>query len=426
MRVFRNGLAVAVVLVILGALFATSAHAQTLGPPIVTRGDSLISGSATVVWPATYDSSRAKITVCAQVRRAGVNATEVCRTKTGPWVRHIVVPPPATLASLVIAPHDTTLLAGMPAQFRAIFTMSDGSPFGGPATWSATGGSVTQPSSTSAGGLYVAGPTAGTFQLTATASSKADTASITISVPPPAPPPPPPAPPPPPPPPANAAPVARFTWTCTGLNVRQCRFDGSSSSDDVAVVSWSWQFSVAGWAPFVRTVGLFGTITFPAYGTYTATLTVSDAGGLTGSETQTILVPDPTAPPPLVPPPPPPSPPPLPVGNVTLGSFVVVGPGRDPTHTLTSAADTAVTTGWWTNPTDAADSLTVDFVDFWKGGPPVNAIRRLPVSVSAAMMSFRQPIQGNVLAYAQALNVCRWKAGVAACADHGKLVVTVP
>jgi len=331
-------MAVAIVLVLLGWMFAAGAGAQTVGPPAVTRGDSLISGSATVVWPATYDSSRATIRLGAQVRTAGVSATAVCRTKTGPWVRHIVVAPP----------------------------------------------------------------------------------------PPPPPPVPPPAPPPPPPPPANAAPVARFTWTCTGLNVRQCRFDGSSSSDDVGVVSWSWQFSVAGWAPFVRTVGLFGTITFPAYGTYTATLTVSDAGGLTGSETQTFLVPDPTAPPPPVPPPPPPGSPPLPVGNVTLGSFVVVGPGRDPTHTLTSAADTAVTTGWWTNPTDAADSLTVDFVDFWKGGPPVNAIRRLPVSVSAAMVSFRQPIPGNVLAYAQALNVCRWKAGVAVCADHEKLVVSVP
>jgi len=82
--------------------------AQTLGTPVAVRADSTVSGTASVLWPATYDSSRAIVTNCAQVRVAGVTKTAVCRTKTGPWVRHVVAlpppppPPPAATLTLTI------------------------------------------------------------------------------------------------------------------------------------------------------------------------------------------------------------------------------------------------------------------------------------------------------------------------------------
>lgn len=90
-RTLRNTLA-AILGLTLGAVAA--ARGQTLGPPVAVRTDSTVSGYASVIWPAVYDSSRAKVTTCAQVKVAGVVKKEVCRTKTGPWVRHVVAPPP--------------------------------------------------------------------------------------------------------------------------------------------------------------------------------------------------------------------------------------------------------------------------------------------------------------------------------------------
>jgi len=42
--------------------------------------------------------------------------------------------------------------------------------------------------------------------------------------------------------PPDAAPVARFTWSCTAKGGRQCSFDGTSSSDDKAISSYTWDF----------------------------------------------------------------------------------------------------------------------------------------------------------------------------------------
>lgn len=90
-------------------------------------------------------------------------------------------------------------------------------------------------------------------------------------------------------PPTNQAPVAAFSWNCAPFNgAYQCNFDGSASTDDGGVVSWAWK-----WSDGRGTTRTFPTLT--SYGnlpgTYTVTLTVKDAAGLTGSITKTVLVP---------------------------------------------------------------------------------------------------------------------------------------
>ena len=79
-----------------------------------------------------------------------------------------------------------------------------------------------------------------------------------------------------PPPPPNAAPTAKYTWSCSGKGGRTCSFDGTSSTDDNGVSSWSWDFG-DGSAP---ASGSTVTHTF-SRGTWTVVLTVTDAEGVT-------------------------------------------------------------------------------------------------------------------------------------------------
>ena len=94
------------------------------------------------------------------------------------------------LISLQIAPGNTTLAPGLSQTFLATGYLDGGRAVPIGATWTATGGSI------DAGGKYVAGDTAGTYQVIAnhTVLAVADTATVTITAP--APPPPPPAAPP--------------------------------------------------------------------------------------------------------------------------------------------------------------------------------------------------------------------------------------
>lgn len=85
-------------------------------------------------------------------------------------------------------------------------------------------------------------------------------------------------------PPSNAAPVAKFTASCSGTT---CTFDGRGSTDDVGVVSWAWSL---GKYPGNAASGAVVTTTYPHGGPRTITLTVTDAGGLTNSTTQTIEI----------------------------------------------------------------------------------------------------------------------------------------
>ncbi len=94
------------------------------------------------------------------------------------------------LSSMEIAPGSTTLSPGLSQTFLATGYLKDGRAVPIGAAWAATGGNI------DAGGKYVAGDTAGTYQVIATHTvlAVADTATVTITAP--APPPPPPAAPP--------------------------------------------------------------------------------------------------------------------------------------------------------------------------------------------------------------------------------------
>ena len=74
----------------------------------------------------------------------------------------------------------------------------------------------------------------------------------------------------------NVAPVAHFTWACTTTRGgRICKFNGGTSTDDVRVTNWSWNFGDG------RTgAGVNYTKVFLLARSYTVRLTVRDTGGM--------------------------------------------------------------------------------------------------------------------------------------------------
>lgn len=84
----------------------------------------------------------------------------------------------------------------------------------------------------------------------------------------------------------NTAPVASFTAPSCTAGV-SCSFT-STSTDDNAVTTWSWDFDGAGTAPNGTTAA--ASFTFAAAGTFPVMLTVGDAEGLTGSVTNNVTV----------------------------------------------------------------------------------------------------------------------------------------
>ena len=85
------------------------------------------------------------------------------------------------------------------------------------------------------------------------------------------------------PPPANQLPVATFIFNCTDL---VCDLDGSASYDpDGTIVSYVWDSGDGNTGSGVTT-----NHTYAAAGTYTVVLTVTDDGGATDTNTQTVPV----------------------------------------------------------------------------------------------------------------------------------------
>ena len=82
----------------------------------------------------------------------------------------------------------------------------------------------------------------------------------------------------------NAPPVARFTWSCPTLT---CTFDGTTSSDDVGIVSYTWDFNKY---PDGSGSGSVVSATYPHADARTVTLTVTDGSGQTNSVSKTITI----------------------------------------------------------------------------------------------------------------------------------------
>ncbi len=80
----------------------------------------------------------------------------------------------------------------------------------------------------------------------------------------------------------NNPPVASFIDTCTDL---ACSFDGSGSTDDIAVLAWDWSFGDGGTA-----TGVSASHSYAGPGSYPVTLTVADSSGLTSTQTTTVTV----------------------------------------------------------------------------------------------------------------------------------------
>ena len=87
--------------------------------------------------------------------------------------------PAPTLTAIELTPSSVSLTTGATQQFSAVGRMSDGSTSAVSVNFSETGGTIT------AGGLYTAGSTAGTFRVIAVrqGDTKADTANVTITAP---------------------------------------------------------------------------------------------------------------------------------------------------------------------------------------------------------------------------------------------------
>jgi probable HAF family extracellular repeat protein len=84
---------------------------------------------------------------------------------------------------------------------------------------------------------------------------------------------------------ADAAPVARFTSSCSGT---VCTFDASTSTDDVGITSYVWSL---GKYPDNDATGVTVTTDYWHTSTRTVTLTVTDTKGQTNSVTKTITIP---------------------------------------------------------------------------------------------------------------------------------------
>lgn len=82
--------------------------------------------------------------------------------------------------------------------------------------------------------------------------------------------------------PVDTAPVASFTVSCTNL---ACSFNGTGSSDDKGIASYSWNFG-DGSSGNGATVSK----TYSAAGSYTVALTVTDTVGQTASRSQAVTV----------------------------------------------------------------------------------------------------------------------------------------
>ena len=83
-------------------------------------------------------------------------------------------------------------------------------------------------------------------------------------------------------PPTDLPPTAAFMFTCSGLT---CTFNGSGSTDDFGIASYSWSFGDG-----QSGSGAVVSHSYTASGTFTAVLTVIDTASQTDTESRSVVV----------------------------------------------------------------------------------------------------------------------------------------
>lgn len=135
--------------------------------------------AANVAWSATGGSisSAGVYTAGSTPGDYRVVATAQGSTLADTALVTIPAPPPANLVAIEVTPPTATVQAGLTQQFTAVGRLSDNSTTAVPVSWTATGGSV------SAGGIFTAGATSGSYLVIATelGGPFADTSVVTVS-----------------------------------------------------------------------------------------------------------------------------------------------------------------------------------------------------------------------------------------------------
>lgn len=139
--------------------------------------------------------------------------------------------------------------------------------------------------------------------------------------------------------PGNQAPRADFSITCqTDASSSQCTLDGASSTDDGGFgnLSFAWTNDVGRPAKAGNPV-VFKYVTWPYPNTFNATLTVTDAGGLTHAVTKQVVIPPPSS-----------SPPP-PGNQAPVADFTITCQTSSAKHSCTVDASTSTDDGGFGN-----------------------------------------------------------------------------
>jgi hypothetical protein len=137
-----------------------------------------LSDGSTASVPVSWDATGGTITSGGRYTAGSTAGTfrVIATTANGLADTSAVTITIPTVTGITVSPDNPTLIVGEARQFSARATLSNGSTQANPTvTWSASGGTI------SAGGLYTAGSTTGTFFVAAVhASGLADTSIVTI------------------------------------------------------------------------------------------------------------------------------------------------------------------------------------------------------------------------------------------------------